>query len=174
MFDPKIFKAYDIRGEWNKDWDGEGVYKIGQAISQVLKTKKVAIGFDARNSSKEIFENLAKAFNDSGIDVLNLGLSATELVYFASSHIDNLDLAIMITGSHNKPEDNGLKITLKDAKAVGLDSGLKEIRDFSGSNKEIEEKGKTTSLDLWSEYKEHVFSLAKIKKIRLVDSTKNS
>jgi phosphomannomutase len=164
---PKIFKAYDIRGEWNKDWDKEFVYDIGKAIATSLKPKIVAIGRDMRNSSPEIFEQLSKALVESGVDVKDLGLCGTELTYFASSFIDDIDLAIMITASHNPGKDNGLKITRKGSISLGLNSGLDKIRDLAIS-KEFslvnDSLGHIEQIDIWEEYKNHVFKLAGIEK----------
>ena len=164
---PKIFKTYDVRGEWNTDWDAEFVYQIGLAIAQQLKPQTVAIGYDMRSSSPIIFEQLSKALVDSGVDVDDLGLCGTELTYFASSFVENIDLAIMITASHNPGKDNGMKITLKSSISLGLDSGLSQIRDLALSDLSAPEteKGAVKKLDLWEPYKEHVFKLAKIENL---------
>ncbi|MBU0457208.1 MAG: adenylyltransferase/cytidyltransferase family protein [Nanoarchaeota archaeon] len=169
---PKIFKAYDIRGEWNKDWNSESVYNIGKAIALHLKPKSVAIGRDMRISSDEIFEQLSSALIEEGINVKDLGLCGTELTYFASSFIPDIDLSIMITASHNPGKDNGLKITSKNSVSLGLDSGLDKIRDIALSlteknldftNTYNQNKGILSKLNLWEEYKEHVFKLAKLR-----------
>lgn len=166
LANPQIFKAYDIRGEWNKDWNSEFVYKIGKALASYLKPKTIAIGRDMRPSSQEIFSQLTKALLEEGINVKDLGLCGTELTYFATSFVPGIDLALMITASHNPGKDNGLKITLRNSISLGLDSGLAQIRDLALSPialKENKEKGILTKLDLWPQYKEHVFKLAKIR-----------
>ena len=161
----KIFKAYDIRGEWNKDWDSEFVYKIGQAIASSLKPKTIAIGKDMRESSKEIFTQLSEALLEQGVDVIDIGLCGTELTYFASSFVPEVDATIMITASHNPGKDNGMKITMKGSIAIGLSNGLDQIRDLALSNLQseaVEKKGTLTKRDLWPEYRNHVFSMAKM------------
>lgn len=159
-----IFKAYDVRGEWNKDWNSKVVYKIGKALAFYFKPKTVGIGRDIRNSSEEIFSALSLAFLEEGIAVKDLGLCGTELTYFASSFRPEIDLAVMITASHNPPQDNGLKITPKNSLPLGLGFGLEKIRDLVLSDlpeKGNKEKGAISPLNLWPEYREHIFRLAK-------------
>ncbi len=159
---PKIFKAYDIRGEWGREWDSESAYKIGLALASLLKPKKVALGRDMRTSSKEIFSQLSRAFLEQGIDIYDLGLCGTELTYFSTSFVPEIDLAVMITASHNPGKDNGLKVTLRNSLSLGLDSGLDQIRDLA-SDISLTPKlkpGTLTKTDLWPQYREHVFKLA--------------
>ena len=161
----KIFKAYDVRGEWGKDWDAAFVYRIGLAVASSLSPKIVAIGRDMRASSDIIFEQLCSALTASGVHVIDLGLCGTELTYFASSFLENVDATIMITASHNLGKDNGLKITKKGSFALGLDSGLSAIRDLALSDQHFDVadvKGVVSTVDVWEKYKEHVFSLASV------------
>ncbi len=169
LANPNIFKAYDIRGEWNKDWDSEFVYKIGKAIAFDLKPKTVAIGRDMRLSSDEIFAQISKSFLEMGIDVLNLGLCATELTYFAANFIEGVDLAVMITASHNPGKDNGLKITKKGGQNLGLNCGLDRIKDifFLDVNhlnidnlSDCSPKGRMIEKDIWNDYRKHIIQLA--------------
>lgn len=137
------FKAYDIRGIYNKDFNKDTVYKIGFFVSDLLKTDKVAVGRDVRVSSPEIFEYLVKGITDSGSDVLDLGLCTTPMVYFATKFL-NMDASIQITASHNPAIYNGLKISRTDALPVGGETGLKELEEMV-NNKEVviaKEKGK--------------------------------
>ncbi|MBI2573144.1 phosphomannomutase/phosphoglucomutase [Candidatus Woesearchaeota archaeon] len=160
---PSIFKAYDIRGEWNKEWDSEGVYHLAHAFATHFKPKNVAIGYDMRFSSPEIFKQLTNAFRERGINVIDLGLCATELVYYVSSYVPNVDLALMITASHNEGKDNGIKVVLPNAVCVGLNSGLDRVRDIAASQPIISNEikhGSLTKYDAWEGYKRHVFSLA--------------
>lgn len=162
----KIFKAYDIRGEWNKDWNGEFVYRIGKAIAHQLRPKTVAIGYDMRSSSPEIFEQLCKSLTEQGINVKNLGLCGTELTYFTNIFLPEIDVSIMITASHNPGKDNGIKITTNRGICLGINSGLDKIRDFALSDKKLlktEQEGEVEKLNVWSEYKEKVINLSKIK-----------
>ena len=94
------FKAYDIRGIYNKDFDKETVYKIGFFLPSLLKSKEVIVGRDVRTTSDEIFEALSRGITDSGADVWDIGLATTPMVYFATVHFES-DASVQITASHN-------------------------------------------------------------------------
>lgn len=118
-----VFKAYDIRGIYNKDWDKNLGYKIGFFLPELLKTDKFLVGRDARVSSDEIFEYLTKGLTDNGADVYDIGLATTPMVYFATSFY-NFKGSVQITASHNPKEYNGLKISKENSLPVGYDAGL--------------------------------------------------
>ena len=120
------FKAYDIRGIYNKDFNKETVYKIGYFLPKLLKSKFVVVGRDVRTTSDEIFEYLCKGITDCGADVWNIGLATTPMVYFSTVYFE-ADASVQITASHNPAEYNGLKISRTKAIPVGVDSGLKEL-----------------------------------------------
>ncbi len=123
----KAFKAYDIRGVYNKDFNKSDVYRVGYFLPSLLKTNKVLVGRDVRESSPEVFEYLCKGINDSGADVYNIGLSTTPMVYWATAKF-GFDASVMITASHNPKEYNGLKVSRTNALPVGFDSGLGELK----------------------------------------------
>jgi len=125
----KAFKAYDIRGAYPADWTKEDAYKIGYFIPKLLKTNKVLVGRDIRLSSDEIFDSLSKGIVDSGADVINLGLSTTPMVYWATVKL-GLDASVQITASHNPGGHNGLKVSTNAAMPVGYDSGLNQIQKW--------------------------------------------
>ncbi len=129
----KAFKAYDVRGVYNKDFDKSDVYKIGYFLPALLKANKVLVGRDVRESSPEIYEYLCKGINDSGADVYNIGLSTTPMVYWATAKF-GFDASVMITASHNPREYNGLKVSRTNALPVGLDSGLGELKKMMESS----------------------------------------
>jgi len=120
------FKAYDFRGKVPGELNTELAYKIGRAYSKYIDAKHIVVGYDIRKSSVEISEALIKGLNDSGVNVTNIGLCGTEMVYFATPHL-NADGGIMITASHNPPEYNGMKFVKKDSVPVGYSSGLNEV-----------------------------------------------
>ncbi|MDD3366337.1 MAG: phosphomannomutase/phosphoglucomutase [Sphaerochaetaceae bacterium] len=120
------FKAYDIRGIYNKDFDKHFVYKVGYFLSSLLKTDHIVVGRDVRATSDEIFASLAQGITDSGSDVWDIGLSTTPMVYFATVHLD-AGGSVQITASHNPAIYNGLKISRKGALPVGEDSGLRDL-----------------------------------------------
>ena len=121
-----VFKAYDIRGVYNKDFNKETAYKVGYFLPRLLPCKFVVVGRDVRTSSDEIFENLCRGINDAGVDVWNIGLATTPMVYFATVYL-KADASVQITASHNPKEYNGMKISRSMAIPVGGDTGLKDL-----------------------------------------------
>ncbi len=120
------FKAYDIRGIYGKDLNGETVYRIGRFLPGLLKADKVLVGRDARESSPEIFAELTRGITESGADVADLGLSTTPMVYYSTARY-GFDASVQITASHNPREYNGLKISRTGAIPVGYDTGLADL-----------------------------------------------
>ncbi len=147
------FKAYDIRGIYNKDFNREDVYRMGFFLPFVLKAKKVLIGRDVRHSSDEIFEALTSGIMDAGADVYDMGLTTTPMVYWATAKY-GFEASVQITASHNPPEYNGLKVSRRKALPVGYDSGLGELEQLV-KNSPVESaapKGKQFSFDIREEY----------------------
>ena len=120
------FKAYDIRGKVPSELNADLAYIIGKTYPVLINAKKIVIGHDIRKSSEEISAALAKGLTESGVDVIDIGLCGTEMVYYATPALD-ADGGIMITASHNPPEYNGMKFVKKGSVPVGYDSGLKEM-----------------------------------------------
>lgn len=148
-----IFKAYDIRGIYNKEFTKDDVYKIGYFIPKLLKADKVLVGCDCRISSDEVFEYLSKGITDGGGDVYAIGLSTTPMVYFATAK-HGFDASVQITASHNPKEYNGLKISRTGALPVGSDSGLAELENMVRNNKikAADKKGRIVDFDIREEY----------------------
>ena len=112
--DPSIFRSYDIRGVVGETLTIEGIYEIGRALGSEADARgqqSVVTARDGRNSSQEIRDALIEGLRDSGRDVLDIGLTPTPVLYFATHYLDTRS-GVMITGSHNPPEYNGLKIVL--------------------------------------------------------------
>lgn len=175
---PKIFKAYDIRGIYPTDIDEDAVYKIGRAMVQYLGAKKIVVGRDIRESSPALFENLAKGITDQGADVYNIGLATTPMVYFASGKLD-VDGGVALTASHNPAEWAGMKICRSEAAPVGENSGLFEIRNLAikGEFSEVGRKGEVIQKeDIKQEYFDYILSFAKLgdKKYKVVIDTANA
>lgn len=135
------FKAYDIRGIYNKDFDKEMVYKIGYFLPALLETDHIIVGRDVRTSSDEIFEYLCRGITDSGADVWDIGLATTPMVYFATAHF-NAGGSVQITASHNPAIYNGLKISRKGALPVGENSGLRDLERMVATGEIIKSAGK--------------------------------
>jgi phosphomannomutase len=148
------FKAYDIRGKVPSELNTELAYKIGRAYPALIDAKKIIIGHDIRKSSEEISEALAKGLTESGVDVIDIGLCGTEMVYYATPALD-ADGGIMITASHNPPEYNGMKFVKKGSVPVGYDSGLKEMEEMILSNqfsRKTEKAGSITKHDVMKNF----------------------
>ena len=128
MLDPRVFKAYDVRGIYGAELDEEGAQAIGRAFVEVFEPKRIAVGHDMRVSSPAMAEAVIAGAAEAGADVLELGLVGTEMVYFAVGEL-GLDGGVAVTASHNPKEYTGMKIVRAGALPVGGESGLPEIRD---------------------------------------------
>jgi phosphomannomutase len=126
--DPKVFKAYDIRGVYPSELDEEGAYAIGRAYVEVFEPKRIAVGRDMRVSSPSIAGAVIRGAADAGSEVTDIGMVGTEMLYFAVGEL-GLDGGVAVTASHNPKEFTGMKIVRRGALPVGGDSGLTQIRD---------------------------------------------
>jgi len=121
------FKLYDVRGELGVNFDAPIAYKIGRAVSQHLNAKVVVVGRDARESSPELAEAVMSGIMDSGANVLDIGLSGTEEMYWAVSEF-NACAGIEITASHNPINYNGLKFVKSESQPLNAKRDLLEIK----------------------------------------------
>ena len=149
----KIFKKYDIRGLIGKEFKPKDAYTIARAFQAHTKAKKVVIGHDMRESSKEIYNYLAKGFQDQGTNVIQIGLCTTPLLNFVIAEL-HLDGGMMVTASHNPKQYNGIKIMSKRAKQLYLGSGLEKIKELTLKNdfEESKTKGELKTLDPLAAY----------------------
>lgn len=148
------FKAYDFRGVFEKDFTLEDIYRIGFFLPKLLNVNKVLVGRDMRTSSPAIFESLTRGITDAGVDVYDMGLTTTPMVYyFTAKH--GFDASVMITASHNPKEHNGLKVSTTNALPVGYDTGLGKLEQMIKENPHpVENKGKVIAHDVKAEYLE--------------------
>lgn len=121
-----VFKAYDIRGVYNRDWNKDTAYLVGYFLPGLLGAGEVLVGRDVRLSTPEIFDALCQGINDAGAEVADLGLATTPMVYFFTAK-RGYSASVQITASHNPKEYNGLKISRKEALPVGYETGLAEL-----------------------------------------------
>jgi phosphomannomutase len=128
MLDPKVFKAYDVRGIYSSELDEEGARAIGRAYVEQFEPKAIAVGRDMRVSSPTMARATIEGAASAGADVVDIGLVGTEMLYFAVGSLE-LDGGIMVTASHNPKEYTGMKVVRRGAMPVGGDSGLLDIRD---------------------------------------------
>jgi phosphomannomutase len=148
------FHAYDIRGIYNVDFDRETAYKVGYFLPELLSADKALVGRDARVSSPEIHEYLLKGLTDAGVDVYDIGLSTTPMVYFGTANY-GFKASVQITASHNPAEYNGLKVSRENALPVGLDTGLGMIRQWIETGRECpvaEKRGQVHPMDIRKDY----------------------
>src|SRR4030088_2047322 len=124
-FDP-VFKAYDIRGVVPDQLDAPMCRKIGAAFARFAGARRVLIARDMRASGIELSAAFAEGVRSQGVDVVDLGMASTDLIYYAAGRLDSP--GAMFTASHNPAQYNGIKLCLAGAKPVGEDSGLAEIK----------------------------------------------
>jgi phosphomannomutase len=158
-----IFKAYDIRGTVPDQLDADTTYLIGRSAARFLAAETIAVGRDARSHSPELREALVRGIRDEGVDVIDLGLVATPMLYFAVESL-GAGAGIMITASHNPAQYNGLKICREHAIPVGEASGLKEIEsglaDVAAAEP-VSARGRVREADVRDGYVEHVLSVGR-------------
>jgi phosphomannomutase len=168
VLDPKVFKAYDVRGIYPSELDEDGAYAIGKAFVEVFETKRIAVGHDMRVTSPSMAEAVIRGASEAGADVLELGLVGTEMVYFAVGEL-GLDGGVAVTASHNPKEYTGLKIVRGGALPVGGESGLLEIRDRAVALSDTSQgltPGHVERYDIWEQYVERVLSFVDLEAIK--------
>jgi phosphomannomutase len=126
--EPKVFKAYDVRGIYPVELDEEGAHAIGRAYAMQFEPRTIAVGRDMRLSSPSMQEAFRSGAAEAGTDVVDIGMIGTEMLYYAVGEL-GLDGGATITASHNPKEYTGAKIVRRGALPVGADSGLLDIRD---------------------------------------------
>jgi phosphomannomutase len=160
MLEPKVFKAYDVRGLYPSELDEDGAARIGRAYVQHFEPETVAVGRDMRVSSPTMAAALIEGIAAAGAEVVELGLVGTEMVYFAVDDL-SLDGGICVTASHNPKDYTGLKIVRRGALPVGGDSGLQEIRELARSYETAPvaaDPGRVRAMDIWPGFVEKVLS----------------
>lgn len=127
------FNAYDIRGRLGIDLDENIAHRIGAAFAVALDAKTVVLGRDVRASSEALANSLAQGLTDQGCEVLDLGLSGTEEMYFATTHF-GADGGICVTASHNPMDYNGMKMVRAGSAPLDSASGLALIKELAEAN----------------------------------------
>jgi len=186
--DPAIFKAYDIRGLYPQQIDEEAAWKIGHATAQFLRSllsgyargqvsaQSLLVGRDMRVHSPALVEALTAGMNASGANVIDIGLIDTPQMYFAINHLGTCG-GVQITASHNPAQYNGCKISGQQARPIGGDTGLQEIRHIALALRHTEAagQGKVSEQDLTDAYRRHVLSFlaSNCKKLRIAVDASN-
>jgi phosphomannomutase len=166
------FKAYDIRGQIPNQLNPDVAYRVGNATAEYLKAKRVVVGRDIRLSSDELTDAVCRGLIEAGAEVLDIGLCGTEMVYFATDHL-NADGGVMITASHNPADYNGLKLVREEARPISGDTGLQDIRKLAESDDRLvgPEPGFRLSVDIFDVYIDHLLTyidLEALKPLKLV------
>src|SRR6185437_14370637 len=115
------FKAYDVRGRLPDELNESIAYQIARAYAAFVKPARVAVGRDIRDSSATLAEAFQRGLTDSGVDVADIGLCGTEVVYFAT-FAAQLDGGVMVTASHNPSDYNGLKFVRSQSRPISADT----------------------------------------------------
>lgn len=161
------FKAYDIRGRIPDEFNDEVAYLIGRAYGEFLKPKTVCVGHDIRLTSPSISQALEKGLADHGCNIEDIGLSATEEIYFVTSY-KKLDGGIMVTASHNPADYNGMKLVREQSRPISADTGLKDIQRLvmeHSFGKPVVPLGIVTNVNTKDAYVDHLLSYIDLKKI---------
>lgn len=179
VIDPSIFRDYDIRAIANKQLDIEGVERIAEAIVKLFKPKNIQVGHDMRQTSPKFHSAFIKKVLSCGVDVVDLGLVSTDMLYFAAGTYPE-DMAITISASHNPPEYNGMKIVKRGAVAVSGDSGIYDIKRLALNKQDLDVKkdikGVLTKRNIMAAWIKHLsgfVDLSKMKNFSVVSDTGN-
>ena len=159
---PEIFKAYDIRGIVDKTLTEEAAEAIGRGLGTSGKRKGVGrfvIGRDGRLSGPRLSRALAKGLNAAGIDVIDIGVVATPMVYFATHHFKT-GSGVMVTGSHNPPDYNGLKMMIAGDTLSG--EAIQELRKLIERGDFASGAGKVETADVSQHYLDRITSDVKL------------
>ncbi|MES9906219.1 MAG: phosphomannomutase CpsG [Sedimenticola sp.] len=171
------FKAYDIRGRLGDELNDDVAYRIGRAYGDYLNPGSVVVGGDVRLTSETLKLALADGLMDAGVDVIDLGMTGTEEIYFATWHLQ-VDGGIEVTASHNPMDYNGMKLVREGAKPISGDSGLDQIKKLAEESlfTEVKLKGTLTQRSTLDAYVDHLLSyidLNSLKPMKLVVNSGN-
>ena len=169
------FKAYDIRGKLGEELNEDIAYRIGRAYGNYLKPKTVVVGGDVRQTSEALKLAVANGLMDAGVDVIDLGMTGTEEIYFATFHL-GVDGGIEVTASHNPINYNGMKLVKAGSQPISGDTGLFEIKRLAEENSfaSITKRGTLQHKNLLSEYVEHLLAYIQPKNLKPLKLVVNS
>lgn len=173
-----IFKAYDIRGVYPSEINEDIAYRVGRAFVDFLGARRVLVGKDMRLSTPKLFNALSKGLTEQGAEVLDIGLSTTDMFYFAVEHYQ-ADAGIMITASHNPGKYNGLKMVRKHAVPIGGESGIKDIEalvlknDFTAAAQSGTVQTVPSVIDEFVKFIHQGFDLSSFKPLKVVADAGN-
>lgn len=178
------FKAYDIRGRLGDELNQEIAYRIGRAYGEYLKPAAIAVGGDVRESSNSLKLSIANGLMDAGVDVVDIGLTGTEEIYFAAQHLA-VDGGIEVTASHNPIDYNGMKLVRQGARPISGDTGLRDVQKLAengtwrlvdGRDPEVAEsdRGKIQQISILDSYVDKLLSFIKLDNLKPLKLVINS
>jgi phosphomannomutase len=167
VIDPKVFKAYDVRGIYRDELDEAGAHAIAQAYVEEFEPRTVAVGRDMRASSPSMADAVMRGASEAGADVVDVGMVGTEMLYFAVGALE-LDGGVMVTASHNPKEYTGMKIVRRGALPVGGDSGLLDIRAraVASASQKTGREGTIRQEDIWPRWVDAVLSFIDVDAVK--------
>jgi phosphomannomutase len=175
-----IVKAYDIRGTVPDQLDATLTHALGVAFAKFSEAKMIVVAHDMRPSGPDLVEAFQRGLTEQGVDVINLGLASTDLLYFASGVLDAP--GAMFTASHNPAQYNGIKCCLSGARSIGIDNGLREMKAIAqdvldGKGPAVAKKlGEVSHKNMLAEFVDHVLSFIdtkSLRKLKIVADTAN-
>jgi len=171
------FKAYDIRGQLGVELNVNIAYRIGRAFGEYLNSKKIVVGSDIRLTSEELKGALSEGLLDAGVDVIDIGMTGSEEVYFATKFL-GLDGGVEITASHNPINYNGMKLVREEARPISADTGLLDIKMIAEKNNfsKVSKRGILSRKSTLSAYVDHLMTyinLSSFKPLKLVINSGN-
>ena len=176
----RIVKAYDIRGTVPDQLDADVAYALGVGFGRFCESDVVIVARDMRPSGPELVAAFARGLTESGIDVVDIGLASTDLLYFASGKLDAP--GAMFTASHNPAQYNGVKLCLAGARPVGVETGLSQVRAIAEEvldgkrTASSQRAGRMTERDLLPAFVDHVVGFiepSEMRPMRVVADTAN-
>ncbi|MBP1128784.1 phosphomannomutase [Serratia sp. PL17] len=170
------FKAYDVRGKLGEELNDDIAYRIGRAYGEFLKPKSIVLGSDVRLTSESLKLSLAKGLQDAGTDVIDIGMTGTEEVYFATSHL-KADGGVEVTASHNPIDYNGMKLVREGSRPISGDTGLRAIQELAENNQfpaPSAVRGSYIRQDVLGAYVEHILSYVDVKNFKPLKLVINS
>jgi phosphomannomutase len=176
----EIVKAYDIRGTVPDQLDPAVAHALGVGFARFVAADRVLVARDMRPTGPDLVDAFAEGVTEQGVDVVDLGLASTDLLYFAAGSLDAP--GAMFTASHNPAQYNGVKLCHAGARPIGIDSGLSTVKATAQSVLEgggpapVVARGQRTSQDVLDRFVDHVLSfvdLAELRPMRVVADTAN-
>lgn len=171
------FKAYDIRGRLGEELNEDIAWRIGRAYGEYLKPQTIVLGGDVRLTSESLKLALAKGLQDAGVDVLDIGMSGTEEIYFATFHL-GVDGGIEVTASHNPMDYNGMKLVREGARPISGDTGLRDVQRLAEANDfppvNDAARGSYRQITLRDDYIDHLLGYISVKNLTPLKLVVNS